>query len=334
MTTPQLTAVVVTPGDFAQIRRTVHTLRDQDIADAIELVVVAPSEAAVADRTAPDVAGFAAVRVVEEGPIRDVDRAAAAGILAASADVVAIIEDHAYVHAGWARAILDAYASGPWVSVGSIMRNANPRTGLSWCNLLLGYGWWLDPQRAGEMHDVPSHNGSYRREAVLALDGPLVERMGRAGDLHDALRAAGGRMYLCPEAEISHANPSRVPPTADLRFNAGRLYGAERAAGEGWSTAKRLAYALLWLLIPLVRLRGMAGEAFGAGRPLGEVRRRALPATVLALYLDAAGQAVGYLTGAGGSLAKLCTFEMDRVQHLCGADRRMLAPPPPPTAGR
>lgn len=37
---PELSVVVVTPGRFAQLRRTVRHLREQDIADRIELLVV------------------------------------------------------------------------------------------------------------------------------------------------------------------------------------------------------------------------------------------------------------------------------------------------------
>lgn len=235
---PSLSVVVVTPNDFAQIRRTVRHLRAQDVVDDLELVLVAPSEAAVADHHTGELDAFAAVRTVALGRIPNVDRAAASGILAATADIVAVIEDHAFVQPGWARAVIAAYRDGPWVAVGSVMGNANPRSGLSWANLLLGYGWWIDPGQAGEMPDVPSHNGSYRRAAVAAFENELPDRMGRDGDLHDRLRAGGGRMYLAGEARITHANPSRLAPTADLRFHAGRLYGhSERTGPVGRSSS-------------------------------------------------------------------------------------------------
>ena len=319
---PKLSVVVVTPGDGAQIRRSVRAVAAQDVADRVELVLVAPSEVALADLDEAVLAPFAAVRRVGVGPIPNVDRAAARGILAASAPVVAVIEDHGYVQPGWARAVLAAYENGPWVSVGSVMENANPRSSLSWANLMLGYGWWIAREQAGEMHDVPSHNATYRRDAVAAHGDSLPGRMGRLGDLHDRLRADGGRMLLAGDARIAHANPSRLAPTADLRFHAGRLYGAERAQEGGWGLPKRLAYAAAWPAIALVRLRRFHAEHLAGGRPHAHLWPRVLPGLVAALLLDALGQAAGYLRGPGRALDVLAVFEMDRVQHLSAADRR------------
>lgn len=324
-----LSVVVVSPSDFAQVRRTIRHLRQQDVADELELVLVAPSEAAVSDRVDGELEGFATVTTVAVGPIPNVDRAAAHGMLAASAPLVATIEDHAYVQPGWARAILAAYREGPWVSVGSVMENANPRRSLSWANLILGYGWWIDPDRAGEMHDVPSHNGTYRRDAVAAFGDGLADRMGRDGDLHDRLRAGGGRMYLARDARVAHANPSRLPPTADLRFHAGRLYGTERRDTGGWSLVRRVLYGFASPLIPLVRLRRLYAEHLGPGRPSHARFPRIALGLVVALVLDAAGQAAGYLCGAGRARKVLAVFEMDRMQHLTRSDRRDLHEPRP-----
>lgn len=322
---PALSVVVVTPHDFPQIRRTIRHLAAQDIAEQLELVLVAPSAEAVSDRGS-EVDAFGSVRIVAEGPIPNVDHAAAGGILAASADIVAVIEDHGYVQPGWARAIVDAYRDRRWVSVGPVMENANPRTGLSWGNLLLGYGWWTDPERAGEMPDVPGHNGSYRRASLVTYGADLAPRMGRNGDLHDRLRETGGRMYLAAGARVAHANPSRLAPTADLRFHAGRLYGAGRAGSQRWRLVRRLLYAAAAPLIPLVRLRRLHAEHLAAGRHLEHLFPRILPGLLLALAFDAAGQATGYLRGPGRAPQVLAVFEMDRIQHLRRSERRQLGP--------
>ncbi|GGI06067.1 glycosyltransferase [Egicoccus halophilus] len=332
MPTPALSVIVVTPHDFAQLRRTVAHLRVQDGVEDTELVLVAPDEAAVADAEPAELAAFGQLTVVPVGPIDNVDRAAARGMLAASAPVVATIEDHAYVQAGWIRAVLAAYEQGDWVSVGSVMGNANPDSSFSWANLMLGYGWWIDRDHAGEMDDVPSHNATYRREAVAAFGDELPRHVGRDGDLHERLRQAGGRMYLAPDASITHANPSTLAATADLRFNAGRLYGAERAEDAGWSFARRLFYALASPLIPLVRLKRFFDERLAPGRSHAELFPAVLPGLIAALVLDAAGQAVGYLRGPGAAPDVLATFEMDRLQHLDRRDRRLLSAPPAPPA--
>lgn len=154
---PELSVVVVTPHRFAQLRRTVRHLRAQAIRERIELVLVAPDEHALADCEPADVEGFWAVTRLAAGPIANVDRASAQGVRAARAEVVAVVEDHAFVQPGWAEAIVAAHAQ-PVAAVGSVMLNANPRSALSWVNLLLAYGAWLDPRRAGPVDSVPAHN--------------------------------------------------------------------------------------------------------------------------------------------------------------------------------
>jgi hypothetical protein len=324
--TPALSVVVVTPTDFRQVRRTVAHLHAQDGVEQVELVLVAPTEAAVADRATAETERFAAVTVLPVGPIDNVDRAAARGLLAGQAEVVATIEDHAYVQPGWVRAILAAYDGQDWASVGSVTGNANPRTPLSWANLMLGYGWWIHRDQAGVLDDVPSHNATYRRAVLEPFGASLPDHVGRAGDLHDRLRADGGRMLLAADAAITHANPSTLAATADLRFHAGRLYGAERAEAGGWSLARRAFYAAASPLIPLVRARRIHAEHLAPGRGHRGLVPRVWSGLLAALAFDALGQAAGYLRGPGRAPDVLATFEMDRIQHLDARDRRMLAP--------
>jgi hypothetical protein len=321
---PTVSVVVVTPHDFRQVRRTIAHLAAQDGVDDVELVLVAPSEQAVADHEPAELAAFGSVTILPVGPIPNVDRAAARGMLTASAPIVASIEDHAFVQPGWLPAIRAAYEVGDRVSVGSVMGNANPRRGLSWANLMLGYGWWIHRDQAGELDDVPSHNATYRRETIAAFGDELPDHVGRAGDLHDRLRADGGLMYLAPDAAIEHVNPSTVSATASLRFNAGRLYGHERATQGRWGAPLRLAYALAFPLIALVRLLRLHREHLAAGAGHHELFPRVVPGLLTALLFDAVGQAVGYLRGAGEAPDVLATFEMDRIQHLDAADRRLL----------
>ena len=47
------------------------------------------------------------------------------------------------------------------------MRNANPKSAISWANLLIEYGPWLDPAPAGKASHLPGHNSSYKRDVLL-----------------------------------------------------------------------------------------------------------------------------------------------------------------------
>lgn len=273
---------------------------------------------------------FCRVRTVAAGPISNVDRAAAHGIRQATAPVVALVEDHAYPEPGWASAIVRAH-EGPWAAVGSAVTNANPATLLSWANLLIPYGRWSEPAERGETDMVSRHNVSFKRAVLMAYGDDLEHMLGREGGLLEDLRANGHRFYLEPQARYAHANPSRLASTFELRFSAGRLYGANRAAKGRWSLGRRLLYALGGPLIPLVRFRNIQRELFQAGRH-GTLAPRVYPALLLALAFDGAGQVVGYLGGPGQTEHKLAMFEYDRLRHLTQRDRNRLLHAAPASA--
>lgn len=317
---PTLSVVVVASDSYRLIRRTVEHLRAQTIQDQIELVVVA--RAGALSEVAPEqFDGFWDVQVVEVDSVANIDRAQAPGIRAARADLVALVEDHAYPAPDWAEALVAAYASGPWSAVGSSIANANPNSTMSWANLLIGYGTagWVDPIRAGEVDGLPNHNVSYRRDVLLAHDSELEDLLVRGSGFHERLRAEGHRFYLAP-ARVYHVNPSLPSSVWALRFAAGRLYGAQRAEGERWSAAKRAAYAAGSPLIPLVRLRRFKRDLFDEG-PHGALWKRVAPASLFGFVADAAGQAAGYLAGAGDAPHQLAEFEFHRMRHVTEADR-------------
>lgn len=311
---PPLAAVVVTPTRFGQIRKTVRHLRQQDAAHLLELVLVAPSEEALADAVIGELDGFARVVVVPVGPIANVDKASAAGVRAATAPAVAFVEDHAFPQPGFVAGLVAAHRADVGVVQPTVL-NANPGHALSWCNLLLAYGPWTDPARAGEVGDCPGHNVSIKRELLVAYGDRLEEQLGRDGTLLCELKAGGHRFVLDGTARTAHVNPSTMSSTVALRFRAGRLYAWRRAQDEHWSPLRRLLYVVLGPAIPLVRMRRLLRDHFSSG-PFADQGRRLLPALTAVLSMDAAGQVVGIATGPGDSVERLATFEMDRVQHL------------------
>jgi len=115
------------------------------------------------------------------------NRSRVAGIRAATAPIVALAEDHSFPDPDWADALITAHQAR-FAVVGPVLRNANPRSMLSWANLLLEYAPWLEGTPGQEMKDLPGHNSAYRRDLLLAFgeeihvveegvghDPPLVE---------------------------------------------------------------------------------------------------------------------------------------------------------------
>ena len=313
---PDLSVIVVVSPGAATMHRVLECLRAQTIRDRIELVIVDMQETPLPD-------GFFGVTTVATAPEHTPETRLAAGIRAATAPVLALLEDHAFPEPRWAESLLKAHR-GSWSVVGAVAMNANPDSLLSWTNFLLSYGKWSEPAKWGETQEVSVHNMSIKRAALADLDGDLAGMFSREGGLLPRLRACGHRFYLEPGARYHHANPSLLSSTAELRFNAGRLYGARRSALGQWSVGRRLMYVAGAPLIPFVRLARLHRELFAAGRHRDLVPR-VFPALLLGLALDAAGQMVGYLTGAGRSERTLAAFEADRVRHLTRRDRLRLA---------
>lgn len=323
-----LSVIVVTPESFATIRRTVRHLREQTVQERMELVIVAPSRAALDDRAPHETEGFGRVTIVPlDRPIPNVDKELGHGIRAAHAPVVALIEDHAFPAPDWAAAIIEAH-EGPWAGVGSEISNANPHHAISWSSMLIAYGAWLEPAERGEIDQISRHNSTFKRDALVAYGDELDDMMGRDGGLLQDLTDKGHRFYLEPDARIAHVNPSLFSSMAKLRFNAGRLWGAMRAEREGWSLPKRLAYIAGGPLIPLLRFKRIYSDLFQDGKR-SHLVPRVLPALMLGLAIDGIGEVVGYAAGPGDSTETLAVFEMDRMKHLTKADQRRLAEPAP-----
>ena len=319
-----MSVILVTPDRFETIRRTVRHLRHQADAHRLELIIVAPTTAAIDDSDPTELESFGRViRIAADGPIRCVERAAIPGIRAATTPIIALIEDHAFPAPGWTEAILKAH-EGPWAAVGSAISNGNPTSSLSWASLMLAYGRWVDPEHGGVVKALPGHNITYKRDRFMEFDARLSELLGRESTLHEEIQSAGHLLYLEQDAEIAHLNPSLVGSTIELRAQAGWLYGALRARREGWSPLKRLIYIAASPLIPLVRFRRVRDELF-TGPKRRALLARIWPGLAFALLLDGIGQAIGYAIGPGQTRERLSAFEIDRLRHLSLHDRRELA---------
>ena len=316
---PALSVILPTANDFSGIRLTVRALAAQTARGRIELVIVVPHGRSRIIES--EVRGFARVTIVNAGPVVTSNKSRAAGIRAATAPIIALAEDHSFPDPDWAEILIAAHESN-YAVVGPVLRNANPRSALSWANLLLEYSPWLEGTPRGEMVDLPGHNSSYKRDLLLEYGDRLDAMFEVEAVIQRDLCAKGHRMLLEPGAKTSHLNFSRLAPSVYLRFNAGRSFAGHRIIG--WPLMKRAVYAVASPLIPAVRflrifhfLRGSAQY-----RPL---LPRVIPLLVVALLADGFGECVGYVTGPGGAARKLGTIEFDRIRFLDASDRDELS---------
>jgi hypothetical protein len=196
--------------------------------------------------------------------------------------------------------------------VGQVIKNGNPGSASSWANILMDYGSQLEGAPGGEVSRIASHNASYKREALLEVDGEL-EHLLEAGDtLNEALVARGGRLFLEEGARTAHLNVTRPRSWVRERLAAGRAFAGNQA--EGWPVGRRALYMLGAPLIPVVRFSRIRGYIRRTALP-PHMAARLYPTLFAGLCLSALGELLGYAFGAGTSLRTISEMELHRRSH-------------------
>ena len=219
----------------------------------------------------------------------------------ASADAVAVIEDHVIVPPGWARALLDARRATGAVVGGSI-DNAARSSVVDWAAFLCEYSHCITPLPSGPATGLPGNNVIYDR-ALLERYRDTIAAGKWENHLHDAMHRDGVPMVLLPEIGVGHKKHYTVGEYLSQRFLYARSYAGERV--KGMPLAKRFAYgAAAFALPPLLMYRTVA-------RVLAKRRYRmqlllSIPLLVLFIASWTAGEIVGYWFGPADSLSRVC----------------------------
>lgn len=269
--------VVPTRDRAGYLDVTLRSLRSQDLAEPYELIVVddgaSEAVAELAERS-----GARLVRPAGRGP----NTARNAGIEAAAAELVALVDDDTDAPPGWLRAIVEGAARHPEADAfgGPIrprLEGPAPRA----CGREQPPITSLDLGAADrEVELVWSANMALRRPAFDRA-GPFDERFSTGGDEEEwlrRLRAAGGRVVYLADAGLDHrraGDDARLRSLMRSAYRRGRNMRAydrtrERApalgrelvvlAGCGWHTVRRACP------------QGLVMGAHSAGRVVEAVR--------------------------------------------------------------
>ncbi len=264
-----------------------------------------PLEVLVADRLGENLRAevrrhFPEIRLLPAPATASIPALRAAAFEAATAEAVAVIEDHVLVPPDWAKSLLAALADGAEV-VGGSVENAATETIVDWAAFLCEYSQLLAPLPAGEVANLTGNNTVYRRELLLRY-----RRVWQAGGwentLHDAMRGDGVVLTQRPEIVVGHRMHYTVGLYLSQRYLYARSYAGTRLLGA--PALRRFGVGLAAFLLPLVLLARVVRTVWSKGRHRKELT---LSLPLLALFVTAwgAGEVVGYWFGPGDALSRV-----------------------------
>ena len=294
MSTPKLSVVVASVNGFPYVGQCLDALAER--APEAEVIVADSTDEETRSRLAQ---GWPSVKLLTFDEQQTVPELRAAGIFAASAPFVAVIEDHCRVTPEWADAALTAHVAGNAV-VGGPIRNVVTERARDWAAFFCEYSAFMEPLAEGETNGLTGMNVAYDQRAIAAMDD-LLRRGLWEGWLHARLRERGIGLYCATDMVLEHDKDFGLGEFLSQRWHYSRSYAGMRSEGLG---SRRYLYALGAPLLPPVLYWRMARNVFSRGRR----RREFLVATpLIALYVCiwAAGEAVGYAIGGGRSLLKV-----------------------------
>jgi len=297
VTAPELSVVVPSVNGFDDLAGTLEALERQRRDVTLEVLVV--------DRLGPSLreqvrTRFPQVRILEVERSATIPAMRAVAFEAATAPAVAVLEDHVIVPDGWARAMLRAQTPSTPVVAGAV-ENAATEHLVDWAAYLCEYSHCTPPLPAGPAEWLTGNNVVYPK-ALLDRYRGVTASGAWENRLHDAFKADGIPLTCRPEIVVGHKMHYTFALYMSQRYLYSRSYAGARA--EGASFAKRMAMGVASLALPPLLFLRTVTRIRSKRRHTGELVR-SLPLLALFVVAWAAGEAVGYVAGAGDSLSKV-----------------------------
>jgi hypothetical protein len=295
------------PADLSVVVPAVNTLGDViGCLTALDAQKDAELEVLVVDRLGDGVRAevgrrFPSARVIPVPPDTTIPRMREIAFGEATADAVAVIEDHVIVPPGWARALLDARRETGAVVGGSI-DNAARSSIVDWAAFLCEYSHYITPLPSGPTSGLPGNNVIYDR-ALLERYRDTIAAGKWENHLHDAMHRDGVPLVLRPDIGVGHKKHYTVGEYLSQRFLYARSYAGERVKGMPFS--KRFAYGVAAFALPPLLMYRTVARVLAKGRYRMQLLL-SIPLLLLFIASWTAGEIVGYWFGPGDSLSRVC----------------------------
>ncbi len=294
---PDLSVVVPSVTGWSDLGRCVHALWSQE--GDLQIEVIIP------DRLGVDVQDqikttYPNCVLIPQDQKTTIPLMRGAGVLAATAPAIAILEDHVLVPKTWAQDMLRALASSDGVVAGSV-ENGATSTLMDRAAFLCEYSHCMPPIPGGEVEWLTGNNVVYERE--LLLKHVAIFQSGQWENvLHDAIKASGRKLICHPEIVVSHDLHYGPFDYLGQRYLYARSYAGSRVAEE--SGVKKFAYGCAAFLLPPILLIRIFKRVFDKNRDRG-VLFASIPLLISFVFAWSWGEVVGYWFGAGDALARV-----------------------------
>lgn len=303
---PELSAIVVVGNTRERAQLSLESLYAQTIADRMELIVID-----LKTRDVPEllVSSRIPTRYVTLGSEATWGHARARAAQMATAPVIAFIEDHCTADPGWAEALVRAHQE-PWAAVGYAFTNPHPESYLSRAILASEYGCWEHPTTSRAARVLPCGNVSYKRDALLSLNGELENLLTPDFVMHERFNSQGLPMYVESQAIVAHDSLVRLRDLFAASFMFCRILASRRVETQRWNGLKRVVYGMATPII---------GPPIALWRLFFSRRDNVATWGTLVIYLPvilvkgvaaALGESVGYFAGAGKSETQFVKWEL------------------------
>ncbi|MDT8303837.1 MAG: glycosyltransferase [Sedimentisphaerales bacterium] len=294
----KLSVIIVSVNGLPYIGYSLKSLDQQYCRDEIEIILV--------DRCGDSVRNFVGqkyptVKLIKASPETTIPKLRALAFREASADIIAVLEDHCIVESDWAQRMIEAHRSEYSVIGGSI-ENAACEKLVDWAAFFCDYSQAIKPLPEGQANILPGNNVSYKR-LVIERFRDVIEAEVWDYTLHEHIKNAGISLYSIPSITVHHKISASLGWFISQRYHLARSFAGMRFVNA--SGFQRVLYGAGSVLLPVVLAKRIVTNVWKKGRYRRELFL-SLPFLMLLVFSWGIGELFGYILGPGVSSSKVC----------------------------
>jgi hypothetical protein len=287
-----LSVVVVPVGGLEYLESFLSALERQARPGSVEVIV--PFDDSL-DGAGGLAARFPIARFAHVAGRRSAAALRAEGVRRALGRIVAITEDTVDPASDWCEKLVAAHERAVCSVGGAVDREIG--SDVASAVFLADYDRYRPPLSEGPTVSATDINSSYKRWA-LDLVANLWSVEFHENEVNGALLAGGGCLWLAPDVVVRHRRILSWREALRDRYEFGRLFASSRLRDA--PAPRRIVFALLSLVLPLVIVARVVARYAGRGRRFSELVG-VFPALVLVAVVWSYGELLGYVTGQSAS---------------------------------